>query len=504
MLLETLSPLIVAPILGKSIFIWAAMLCLSIGFLALGYFMGARFVTVDRKSNFINKIFSISGISIFIGLVLLSLQNGSQIELTSPTFTWAIVGFTLCIPLSLFGSTTPVIIDILKKQHSAPDSIAGRVYSISTFGGILFSIFSGFILIPSIGVRMSIFIGLVLTLFFPIIRFLNDGQRMKALIGVIVLIFSLVLTKGSEVLLHTDKVTIQYFEEGLNGQLLVVDQKEDTYTSRKLYINRLGQTNINVENRSSLWPYTNYIVSAATVFPENSKTLVLGLGGGTVPRLIHQIAGHKVDAVELDQRIIELGYDYFHLRASEVSVFENDARRYVKSCQKKYDLIVIDVYNGEIIPSHVLSADAFIDMKKILNPNGLIIINSNGFLTGKKGMAGKSILKTAESVGFKYNVFDASMGLNSEAERNLLFFLYAKKPEWNKTRIHAIINGEEYHLNDHFMESKYLNLNDGIVITDDFPLMEYINHEAASTWRSDYFKTFSKKMNEEYGLPYIR
>ena len=63
--------------------------------------------------------------------------------------------------------------------------------------------------------------------------------------------------------------------------------------------------------------------------------------------------GHRVSAVEIDSKIIEVANEHFGLENSNVEVFEDDGRRFINKSQKKYDLIILDVFNGEIAPSHV-------------------------------------------------------------------------------------------------------------------------------------------------------
>ena len=67
--------------------------------------------------------------------------------------------------------------------------------------------------------------------------------------------------------------------------------------------------------------------------------------------------------VEIDSKIIEVANEHFGLENSNVEVFEDDGRRFINKSQKKYDLIVLDVFNGEIAPSHVLSREAFLQLR---------------------------------------------------------------------------------------------------------------------------------------------
>jgi spermidine synthase len=60
---------------------------------------------------------------------------------------------------------------------------------------------------------------------------------------------------------------------------------------------------------------------------------------------------------------------------SNVSIEINDARYFIKTTTKKYDLIILDMSAGETMPSNVYTKEAFIEMKKLLHPEGIIVLH---------------------------------------------------------------------------------------------------------------------------------
>lgn len=505
MLLETISPIIVAPILGHSVMIWAAMLSLSVGALAVGYFLGSRFTRKEREYAFLMKLFSVIGAFILVGWGLLMLQNYGPITFATPLFSWIIISFILVIPLILFGSSTPVIVSIICRKNQESSNVTGTVFSISTVGGIFFSILTGFYLIDSIGVSKTVLIALVLTLVLPLLY--HSSQRKRALqilnvtailIAFLFLIIQPILPKGNE------DFKLLHFSEGVTGQLIVSDHLQEEAPYRMLMINRMGQTRQDLATGNSQWSYVTYLLSAASMYPKNSRTLVLGLGGGILPHQIKQFLGHQVEAVELDERIIELSNTYFNPKKVNVRKIADDARRYVKRTIREYNYIVLDIFNGEIMPSHGLSKDAFQDLDKILAPNGLIAVNFNGFLTGENGVAGRSLLKTMKAAGFKVKLFDCSLGEKSEEMRNMLYFAYKEKPEWETARVKAKLAEKEIAIENYLIPSDTFNLENDYVITDDKPLMEYLNRKAAKSWRKSYLESYTNDLKQKHQLPLVK
>ena len=63
--------------------------------------------------------------------------------------------------------------------------------------------------------------------------------------------------------------------------------------------------------------------------------------------------------------------------SDNVNVIVDDARHYLEETDKKYDLILFDVYRGEAPPPHVFTLESLTKTKSLLNDNGLIIVNFN-------------------------------------------------------------------------------------------------------------------------------
>jgi spermidine synthase len=503
MLLETASPIIAAPVLGHSILIWATLLSFSVGALAIGYFLGAWFTKKERNYSFLMRLFSINALMILLGIFLLYYQNYSTSELVNPSYTYSLLILLLILPLILFGSTTPVIIDMLNRTEVKDSSIAGSVFSISTVGGIFFSLLTGYYLIDSYGISKTLLLGLILTLAFPLVYFFKQKNYVFIGFNALVLLIGLFFFTRSKLPTETDTFKTVHFSEGISGQLIVADFMENNAMHRVLLINRMGQTKLNLETNYSAWPYVNYLTSAASMFPEGSRTLVLGLGGGTVPIQIKHYLGHDVEAVELDERIIEISDAYFNNLNSRVKKTADDARRFVKSAVNKYDYIVLDIFNGEIMPSHGLSKEAFQDLKLILKPNGLVAINFNGFINGKEGLAGRSLLKTLQQAGFKVAVFDTSAGKDKESDRNIIYFASLQEIKWGNVKVHTTLDGEEYQIGEHLMDLKSIDLANALIVTDDKPIMEYINRYAAESWRKAYLENYTRKFRKKHKLPLV-
>ena len=118
---------------------------------------------------------------------------------------------------------------------------------------------------------------------------------------------------------------------------------------------------------------------------EEIKTcLVLGLGGGTVAKIIQKNwSGVKITGVDIDLTIVELGKKYLGLENVQIKI--KDAYSFDT---KGYDLVIVDVYRGDNFP------EKFEDEKflKKLSKNKLVIFNRL-YYGDKRPMAVKFGLK---------------------------------------------------------------------------------------------------------------
>ena len=107
------------------------------------------------------------------------------------------------------------------------------------------------------------------------------------------------------------------------------------------------------------------------------KCLVLGLGGGSVSKLIKKYWPNSyTTGVEIDKVMVKLGKEYLALKDVEINV--NDAYKFcVKSLKskKQYDLIVVDLYIGDKFPEKFESTTFLIIINKLLSQKGIVVFN---------------------------------------------------------------------------------------------------------------------------------
>ena len=85
--------------------------------------------------------------------------------------------------------------------------------------------------------------------------------------------------------------------------------------------------------------------------------------------------GFNLDIVELDGRIPDIAQTWFGFDPTTANLVIDDARHFIRGVNEKYDLVVLDLLNGEVQPAHVFSQEGLRELKQVLTEDALIIVN---------------------------------------------------------------------------------------------------------------------------------
>jgi len=107
--------------------------------------------------------------------------------------------------------------------------------------------------------------------------------------------------------------------------------------------------------------------------------LVLGLGGGSIIETIRK--DFKSDAfielVEIDSTIIEVAKKEFGVdKYKNINIIHADAKDYLLTEKKKFDLIIVDIFIGNEIPEAFSQTDVLQKITGLLSEKGSIIYNT--------------------------------------------------------------------------------------------------------------------------------
>jgi spermidine synthase len=111
--------------------------------------------------------------------------------------------------------------------------------------------------------------------------------------------------------------------------------------------------------------------------PEARSLLMLGLGGGAIIHMLRAVRPDLgIDAVEIDPAVIALARKFFHVWTSpHFQIFLDDAASYLPACDKQYDIVILDVYCGDVFPARCATREFFEDVRRRLGDAGVMVVN---------------------------------------------------------------------------------------------------------------------------------
>jgi spermidine synthase len=359
---------------------------------------------------------------------------------------------------------------------------SGSVYAISTLGGILSTFAFGFYVMPTYGISWPCcYLGLSLILLCLISMIWLKKFRLTLVLLPFVFLYSNYSIKTT---LGGDTELI-YESEGIFGQIRVIDAPVETHfrghhIGRTLFVNNVGQsTAFRDKLNYDSWDWSYFFPTVANIIPRGSDALLMGLGGGTI---LHQFdrLGMKTEVVELDERIKQTAIQYFGV-SPKADIKIDDARHFINTTSKTYDLITFDMFLNETPPAQVLTLETFLKVKKILRENGLWMINYFGYTKGSKGKSARSILKTLLEAGFQVEIMVTPN--EDESSRNVVFLASHQKLDYSKTNYIEEGLPKIEDIRKYFLHLNDIDLDDSEILTDERPRFDYMYIEPSLDWR---------------------
>jgi spermidine synthase len=369
---------LMAPFFGASTIVWANTIAIVLVALSIGYWVGGRLA--DRHPHKRGLCLLVLAASVLLGLVpivadpFLSLSVDAFDSVSVGAFAGSLFGVLalVAVPVLMLGAVAPWAIRLKMERVEDSGETAGRLYAISTVGSLLGTFLSALLLIPLVGTQRTF---LVFAISLAAVAVLGLGGRWAlAPIGVAALMAVPVGTvkaaedDGAKVIHETD-TTYQYAR--------VVEYEDG---ERHLELNE-GQAVHSIYRPDTVLTgdvWDGYLVApyAARTAPVG-RLAILGNGAGTTVRAYAKYFPRtRIDAVEIDGELTDIGKRYFDLRERPgVRFYDEDARPFLRRSDERYDAIFVDAYRQPYIPFYLATREFFELVRDRLAPGGIVVIN---------------------------------------------------------------------------------------------------------------------------------
>ena len=367
---------LMAPFFGASTIVWANTIGVVLVSLSLGYWLGGRLG--DRHPHLRGLcllVLSAAGLLAIVPFLARPFFDVSVQALDSVSagaFVGSLIA-VLClvaVPVMLLGACSPYAIRLTIADVEHAGRTAGRLYAVSTAGSLLGTMLAALVLIPFAGTQRTF---LTFALALALVAAAGLGWRFlagpAAVAAVIALPVGTIKAAENGRVLYEGESTLQYIR--------VVEQPDG---DRVLELNE-GQAVHSLYRPGSYltgdyWDGMLTMPFTAIRQPPQ-RVAILGNAAGTTARAYgHFFAEAKLDGVEIDPKLEEIGDRYFDMGSNpNLTVYNEDARPWLRRSAGGYDVIVLDAYRQPYVPFYLTTREFFQLVRDRLAPGGIVVVN---------------------------------------------------------------------------------------------------------------------------------
>lgn len=407
---------LLAPYFGASEVVWANTIGVVLVALAIGYWFGGRMADRHPRLDLLCSVVLLGAVLTallpFVAKPLLNTGVEALDNISAGAFVGSLIAtlLLLAVPVLVLGTVSPWALRIGMENVDKLEAgaLAGRLYAVGTVGSLFGTLVSALVLIPGIGTRRTF---LLFALLLGLVAVPGVKRRAAAAaIPVLTLLALVALPAGG------------IKQEAADGEVIFEDEThvqyarviEDTDGSRTLELNE-GQAIHSLYKPNTV--LTDLYWDAAFVLPlavsgePPANVAILGNAAGTVARAYQRYFPEtKVEGVDIDGQLADLGREYFGLGDQNFTAHTADARPYLRATEQRFDSLILDAYRQPYIPFYLTTREFFALAHERLNPVGSIVVNV-GHPKGSQKLA--NVLAATMATSFKNVWIDRTRGTNT-------------------------------------------------------------------------------------------
>ncbi len=383
---------LLAPYFGASTIVWANTIGIVLVALSVGYWLGGRLA--DRHPNMRSLCLVALLAAILLALVpfvadpLLDVAVDALDEISAGAFVGSLLAVLVlvAVPVLLLGTVSPWAIRLAVHSVEEAGTVAGRLYALSTAGSLLGTLVSALVLIPLVGTRRT-FLIFALAIAIVAVWGLRPVRRWAlAPLAIAVLIALPVGTLKADTdsdgrVIHEAETEYQYarvieYPDGTRTLELNEGQADHSVCEAECDAGPAGPRNPTSVLTGNVWDGHLVLQFSGRGEPPR-RVAILGNAAGTTSRAYEEFFPRtRVDGVEIDAELSEIGRDYFDMNNPRLHLYHEDARPFLRRIDARYDVISVDAYRQPYIPFYLTTKEFFETVRDRLTPGGLLIVNA--------------------------------------------------------------------------------------------------------------------------------
>ena len=366
---------LMAPFFGASTIVWANTIGVVLVALSLGYWLGGRLADRNPSLQGLCRIVLLAAVLLaavpFIARPFFDISVEALDSISAGAFVGSLFAVLalVAIPVLLLGAASPYALRLAVPDVEHAGRIAGRLYAISTAGSLTGTMLSSLLLIPVVGTQRT-FLAFALVIGVTAvaglgIRFAPAAAAIAAALAIPV---GTVKASADGKVIYEAETETQYaqvVEEADGDRLLELNEGQAIHSLYKPGSYLTGR----------YWDGLIVMPFAALDRPPE-RVAILGNAAGTAARMYgHYFPDTRVDGVEIDGELTEIGRRYFDLSGPNLHTYTDDARPWLRQSSGDYDVIVVDAYRQPYIPFYLATREFFELVRDRLAPGGVVVVN---------------------------------------------------------------------------------------------------------------------------------
>lgn len=434
MVIEVMGSRVLGPVFGVSLFVWTALIAVTLLALACGYALGGHLADRRRDPDLLYWVLLAAGFATLAVPALKASVITACVPLGLRLGALAAALLLFGPSLVLLGCVAPYVVRLAADDMDRLGRTVGLFYALSTLGSLLGTVLTGFVLIAHLGIR-GVFqlVGAVLVAM-AAVYFAAFRRRWPVAAALLALPF---WPAGpgpfaSKVMANGTTVTEVFRQEGFYGTVQVVEYSYGALRTREMLIDGLVQGGLEPASGLPVYEHTYFMQFLPYVLHPRGRTcLAVGLGPGLVPAWFAG-KGIRTDVVEINPDVVDTARRHFGFVPSG-RVHVADARRFLEEPGERYDYVLVDVFTGDTTPGHLLTVEALRAARRRLAPDGVLALNVAGSL-GEHPLMTASVVRTLREVFETVRVHPTFPAAGTGRWGNLTLVAHAgppRVPEWD-------------------------------------------------------------------------
>jgi MFS family permease len=375
LVLEITSLRLIAPYVGITLETNTAVIGLALTAIAIGAWSGGAAADRLPPRSMIGPLLLVGGAFVLVVTPAIRLAASAAGPADAAPIAILVATVTVFVPAAVLSAVPPMVVKLELASLTETGSVVGRLSGVSTIGAIVATFATGFVLVAVVPTSVILTAtGILLVLGGLAFVLVNRRRGIAPHVGVTApVVLALAAGLGGVLVRSPCQVETRYHCASVltdparpEGRTLMLD------TLRHSYVDPSDPTYLE-------FAYMKAFAAALDTRPAGPlDVLHVGGGGMTLPRYLLATRPESTNrVVEIDAGVVDIDRTRLDLpNDARLRVEVADGRTAVRQeATDSFDVYVGDAFGGVAVPWHLTTRETFLDVDRVLRPDGLVVLN---------------------------------------------------------------------------------------------------------------------------------